>query len=191
MNWTQHNRWRRPERTGAGGFTLIEAVVVLLIVSLMISLVMMDVVGVFRRQELKEDIGRFSQTLSIAAEQAVFSRTTYLVVIEVMDGYYTVYEDLGDGRYDEFEPLLETDSLNRFYIETIEFEDGSKQYSGEVILRATAQGWESSVLFSLLDDENDRQSYLRCDRLTTRNVVSNLPLDFFWPLEEVSMSDPI
>ena len=173
------------------GMTLIELVVVMLIISLMVGMVIMDVVSSYRRERLDEDLARFSETLTLAAEQAIFDRKTYLVVIEVMDGFYTVYEELSDGQYDELDPLLDTEVLNWCYIETIEYEDGSTQYSGEVILRATPSGWESSVLFSFLDDKNDRQRYLRCDQTTARNVVSNLPLDFFWPEKEVSMLSPI
>lgn len=180
---------RKPTRShGLAGFTLIEMIVVMLIFTLMVSLVAMDVVGVFRRGQLDEDVARFSRTLTLAAEQAIFNRKNYLVVIEVMDGYYTVYEDLGDGQFDEFDPLLDRESLDWCYLETIEYEDGSQQYSGEVILRATPAGWEHSVLFSLIDDENDRQRFLRCDRLTPRNAVSNQPLDFLWAQETVSMT---
>jgi type II secretory pathway pseudopilin PulG len=180
-----------PRRGHSAGLTLIEMVVVMLIMSLMVGMVIIDVVSAFRRGRLDEDVARFSETLTLAAEQAIFNRKNYLVVIEVMDGYYTVYEELGDGQYDELDPLLETEVLNWCYIETIEYEDGSRQYSGEVTLRATPTGWENSVLFSFLDDENDRQRFLRCDQMTARNVVSNRPLDFFWPEEQVSMVNPL
>lgn len=178
-------------RCGPGGFTLVEVIVVMLIFSLMVGLVVPDVVGAFRRSRLDDDVARFSRTLTLAAEQAIFSRTNYLVVIEVMDGLYTVYEDLGGGKYDEYDPLIAQRSLNWCYIESIEYEDGSQQYSGEVILRASPAGWENSVLFSLLDDENDRERFLRCDRLTTRNMVSNHFLDFSWTEETVSMTSAL
>ena len=182
---------RLMRRRQTGGFVLMEVVLVFLIVALIIGIVSVDVVGVLRKLRLDKDISDFAQTLQQVVDQAVFSGVTYVVAIEVTDGYYTVYEDQGEERRGDEEPFIPEDQLKWCYIEDVEYEDGSHQYSGDLELVATPQGWERSVLLSLLDDRNERQRFLRCERLTRNIQVAGYPLVLPEALEDVSMSTPL
>ncbi|KPK76315.1 MAG: hypothetical protein AMJ79_07145, partial [Phycisphaerae bacterium SM23_30] len=107
------------------------------------------------------------------------------------DGSYTIYQLDNERQYhDGLTPLLRTQRLERCLIDEIKFEDGSRQYSGEVILYATPQGWSASILFDLRD-KDDRRRYVRCDRLTTRVLFDNKSLDLWEPQQVVSMYSPL
>jgi len=182
---------KKPCRKSHRGFVLLEIVVVFLILASLIGLASLNLVGLVQRTRLDEDVSRFAQTLRLAAEQAVFLGRDIEILLEVTDGYYTVYEasesGTEEGQESEAEQkiLIPTRGLNRSYIDVIEYEDGSRQYSGELVLKATPEGWSSTVLFSLLDDRDEHQRYLRCDRMTTRVIVSSQEPEFPEPQAEL------
>jgi len=185
---------KKPCRKSHRGFVLLEIVIVFLILATLIGLASLNLVGLVQRTRLDEDVSRFAQTLRLAAEQAVFLGRDIEILLEVTDGYYTVYEASESGTEEgqegmeseeEQKILIPTRGLNRSYIDVIEYEDGSRQYSGELVLKATPEGWSSTVLFSLLDDRDEHQRYLRCDRMTTRVIVSSQELEFPEPQAEL------
>ena len=160
------------------------------LLALAMSIVALDLFGMIGRSVFDKDVGRFARTLRVTAEQAIFRGETLAVVIDVRDGYYTVYEANSEDRYDDLEPLIDRKGLDECYIETIEFADGSHQFSGELILHATAEGWESSWLFELIDLD-ERLRWLRCDGFTPRVVVDNQPLEMLEAHSELSMSSSL
>lgn len=182
--------WKKmkPCKKSQRGFVLLEIVVVFLILASLIGLASLNLAGLVQRVRLDEDVSRFAQTLRLAAEQAVFLGRDIEIELEVTDGFYTVY-DTDDPKTDKKEDgkkvLIPTRGLNRSYIDVIEYEDGSRQYSGELVLKATPEGWSSTVLFSLLDDRDEHQRYLRCDRMTTRVIVSSQEPEFPEPQAEL------
>ena len=164
---------------------------VLAMLSLILGLVALNLFGIIGRSVFDEDAGRFARTLRLTCEQAMRRRKQLAVVIDVTDGYYTVYEANTKDRYtDEMEPLIEQQGLDECYIDSVEFADGSQQFSGELILHATAQGWQESWLFTLID-LNEQLRWLRCDRWTMRVMVDNQPLVLPEALREVSMAAPL
>ena len=159
----------------------------LALMSLLAAFTMVNVIDNIERARVDEDIADFARAMRIAAQQAIFHNRNYVILIEVTDGYYTIYEADNQGLIDEdAQPLLDTAVLDRVYIEEIEYEDGSHQYGNELILHATPQGWKSSVMMILLDPE-ERIKFLRCDRLTTKVVVSSQPLTMLAARSDVSI----
>ncbi|MCH9021875.1 MAG: hypothetical protein IID32_03840 [Planctomycetes bacterium] len=169
----------------ADGFVLLELVIIFLILTLLVSLVSVSIVGSVRRVRFDEDVAQFARTLRLAADQAVFSQKNYTVVIDIMDGYYTVYGKKMKIN-DPAPRLIDTQRLNWCYIESIEFEDRTHQYSGEIVLEATPKGWNQSILFNLIDDRNEQRRFLRCDRFTSRTTVSRQPLEMWRPRKSVA-----
>ena len=166
--------------------------VVLAILMVMIGVISVSVFGRIRSWRLNEDVGEFAHTLRLAAEQAVFTGRPHAVVIGLWDGSYTIYQLDSERRYhDGLAPLLGTQRLERCLIEQIEFEDGSNQYSGQIVLYATAQGWSASVVFNLHEVEENQRRYVRCDRLTTRVLFDNKSLELMAPQQVVSMYSPL
>ena len=182
------------------GLVLIEIVLVFLIISLMLGIAVPNVIKVVRKTRLDADAARFARTLRTTAELAVLYGRELDVVIDVIDGYYTIYdkdreeesndETINDG-YEYIEPVIERQGLDYCYIEQIDFPDGSHQYSGELILHATAEGWGTSIVFNLIDDRNQRKRYVRCDRQTVRVKESRQPLNMLEAKKEVSMTTPM
>ena len=172
------------------GFVLVELVVVAVIMALLIGFISINTVGVYNRVRLDNDLAIFDQTLRLACEHAVFSGKTYIVDIEITDGYYTVYSETPADSQDQEEILIDEQQLKWCYIDEVEFRNGAHQYSGRVKLKATPKGWDDTLLF-VLTDEFDQVRYLRCDRLTARATVSRQPLDMPKIYRDVSMSSPI
>jgi len=189
------------------GYVLIELVLVFFIMVLLMTIVLPDAINVIQQAQLDEDVAQFARTLRTTAELAILYGYELHVVIDVMDGYYTVYDfhSKKDKEYDdkavegqgeeyevyydesENEPLIAEQRLNRCFIEQINLDDGTHQFSGEYILRATPRGWERSQVFNLIDDRDKQQRWVRCDRTTVRVEVSRKPLEIPEPLEEVSI----
>ncbi|MHA1565366.1 MAG: hypothetical protein ACTSX7_08655 [Alphaproteobacteria bacterium] len=163
-----HPGWR--------GHTLVEALCAIALLALFTGFIGPNVLDSIERARVDEDVADFARTLRRATEQAVFRNRNYVILIEVIDGYYTIYEADSEGVIaEDAEPLLERSVLDRVYIDEIEHEDGSHQYGSELVLHATPEGWKSSVLLVLLDPD-ERIRFLRCDRLTSRVAVSRQPL---------------
>lgn len=173
------------------GFVLVELVVVTLIMALLIGFISLNAVGVFDRVRFDDDLATFHQTLRLASEHAVFSGKTYIVDIEITDGYYTVYAAADKKSPDkETEILIDEQQLKWCYIDEVEFRSGAHQYSGRVKLKATPKGWDDTLLFTLTD-EFDQLRFLRCDRLTPQVTTSRQPLDMPKVYKDLSMSSPL
>jgi len=197
----------RRHRKLLSGYVLIELVLVFFIMVLLMTIVIPNAIDVIQQAQLDEDVAQFARTLRTTAELAILYGYELQVVIDVMGGYYTVYDfhpkedkefdkNAGEEQEDEqeiyyneseMEPLIAEQRLNRCFIEQINLDDGSHQFSGEYILRATPRGWERSLVFSLIDDRDKQQRWVRCDRMTVRVEMSRKPLEIPEPLEEVSI----
>ena len=181
--------WAGRRRTA--GYTLLEALIVTAILLAMVGLVSVKVYGRVRQSRLDRDAGRFARTLRVAAEEALLRQRDVAVVIDVYDGYYTVYEanehnDYGEG----VETLIAEQQLDYYWIDDISYSDGRHQYSGQVIITIAPTGWQSSILFQLID-RDDREYYMRCDQFTPRVICSREPLELPRPRKSVSLTAPL
>ncbi|MBN1765716.1 MAG: hypothetical protein JW860_10695 [Sedimentisphaerales bacterium] len=174
------------------GLVLVELVVIFFIITLFLVFVAPASFELIRQYRLQADVARFARTLRTAAEMAVMQGEPLEVIIDVTDGYYTVYEQEALEDSNDFpEPLIREQGLDWCYITQIHFDDTSSQYSGELALQATPQGWSRSVVFDLIDDRDQRLRYVSCDRMTTRVIVDNQPPDLPEAQTEVSMTSPL
>ena len=198
--YSGHEAGVTKKRRDSYGLVLVEIVLVFLIISLMLGIAVPYSIKVVRKTRLDADVARFARTLRKTAELAILYGRELDVVIDITDGYYTIHdrsreeesndETINDG-YEYIEPVIEQQGLDHCYIEQIDFLDGSHQYSGELILHATAKGWGTSVVFNLIDDRNQRKRYVRCDRQTVKVKESRQPLNMLEPKKEVSMTTPM
>lgn len=168
------------------GFVFIELVVVFAIIALMIGLVVTNTVDRVRRTRIDDDIFRFAHALRTAVAQAVLTNQEYVVVLDVTDGDYVIYQTDEKNKYDpDQEALVPPGRLEISYIEQVDFPDGTHQYSGELILIATGQGWKDSIVFNLIDDKDEQRRFLRCNRSTTIVTTARSPLELPEPREEL------
>jgi len=171
----------------ARGFTFVETVVVTAIILLLAGFISVNLIDRIPEAKLDRDVAQFVNTLRGAVQEAILRQENLTVVIEVHDGYYTVYQDRGLSEYDEdAEPLFDREQLRRCWIDDVEHESGEHQYSGVVTFKATPQGWSGSVLFHLLD-KDDRVRFVRIDRYTTRVIMDEKPLELMEAKNTITM----
>ena len=169
------------------GFTFVETIVVAAIILLLAGFFSVNLIDRIPEAKLDRDVGQFVNTLRGAVQEAILRQENLVVVIEVHDGYYTVYQESEPGEYDEdAEPLFEREQLRCCWIDEMEFEDGERQYSGMVKIKATPHGWSGSMLFNLLD-KDDRERFVRIDRYTTRGIMDNKPLELLEAKNTITM----
>jgi hypothetical protein len=169
----------------------VEAIFAVVVLALIIGIAAVNLPGIVQSAKFDRDVARFSRTLRLAAEQAILRNQRLAIVIDVYDGYYTVYEANEDDVYNEqVEPFIERQGLDFCYIDDIEFEDGSHQYSGELIMYATPQGFGAPILMTLIDLE-EQYRFLSCRRLTTYVEVSKQPLELPEAKAELSMASGV
>jgi len=160
---------------------------VLTILMVVISLVSVDVFGRIKQWRINEDVSEFAQMLHLGAEHSVYTNRTFVAVINVSDNRYAVYPTNADQKYRRgVRPLIPQQRLQYCEFDEIKFEDGSNQFSGDVIIYISPKGWQASVLFKFSDDDN-RRRYVRCDRFTTRVRYDNKPIDLIAPRANLTM----
>jgi len=176
---------------GFRAYTLMEILLVVAIIACIVGLVMPNFMGRLSRDVFVEDVNKFVSTLRLTANEAMFRGQSLVVILDVTTGYYTVYEKRADNIYNEdVEPLIERQGLDFSYIQIAEYGDGSQQFSGEMELLATPEGWSDSWLFEIIDLQ-DRLKWVRTDRMTTRVVQSDQPLEIMAALPEVSITSSL
>jgi hypothetical protein len=169
------------------GLVLLEIIVVFAIIAMLIGIVVMDPVLRTRRASIDRDVSLFANTLQSTVEYAMFTGSECIVVIDIYGGYYSVYETADEEGYYDLSPLMEPGSLDICWIQQVGFEDGTNQYSGELIVHADSQGWKRSLVFDLIDDRNELQRFVRCDHNTSNVLSSKQPLELPEPQEEVGL----
>ena len=171
------------------GLVLVELMAVFFIITCLLLFVVPNVLDRIQQSRLNQDASQFGHTLRTAAEYAILRGRELVVVIDITDGYYTIYEKQnGVFDRDDSEPVIPQQSLRYCYIEKVDFEDGTHQYSDEIILHATARGWDESVVFNLIDNSDQLQRFVRCDRFTAHVIVKNQLLELLEPQREISMT---
>lgn len=173
----------------AGGFTFLEAIVVIALMLLIATLVSVRLFGWSQNGRLERDAGRFGRMLRVAAREAAIRQHNVAVSIDIYDGWYTVYEANEQNDYDDVEPLIATQGLNYYWIDKIDYADGTSQRSGRVIITIAPTGFQSSLLFHLID-RDDRTCWLRCDQFTPNVFVSKQPLELPETRTRVSFTTP-
>ena len=168
---------RRTLRYGSRALTLLETMIAVAILALAAGIITAAISSRLSRNAVDSELHTFARTLRMAAEQAVVRGKDYAVQIDVTDGYYTVWPCTTEGEIPQgIEPLIDEQVMDTIFIDEIEHEDGSHQYGNELILHATPQGWSFSVLMFFLDDREQNERYLRCDRFTSDVTTSVTPL---------------
>ena len=183
---------------------MLELAVVMTILTLAVGIVAMKPFGNIRKENVSEDVKQFADTMRLVAEHAVLTGKTYEVVLEITDCVYTIYETdpekekqskktAGDEATDEEleeeeeESIFDELTMLISFIEEVKFADGSRQYSGEVVMKATPQGWDKSVLFQTLDDRNEFEMFIRLDQGTPRVTVSDSVLEIQEIKKDISL----
>ena len=90
--YSSHEAEGTKKRRDSYGLVLVEIVLVFLIISLMLGIAVPYSIKVVRKTRLDADIARFARTLRKTAELAVLYGRELDVVVDITDGYYTIYD---------------------------------------------------------------------------------------------------
>ncbi len=92
------------------GFTLLETVTVLFIISLVISIALMSYMSAYPRIQFREKVDSLVNVFEMAAVSADQSNKRYAILIDFFDHSYTLYDVNANDPYDR-DNLLEEDII--------------------------------------------------------------------------------
>ena len=153
-------------RTTRCGFTLIELIVVVVIISLVVLVAQVRLFGVLTRNRFKAQVQEFVSTMQMAARTAAQSDRRYEVIIDLTEQSYLLREitspDLSEVLQEEI--IVEGNLGGNCWIAYVEFDDGDYTNEGRAKFRAGHAGWQYGGKIVLLD-ENERPYSVVVNRL--------------------------
>ncbi len=136
------------------GFTLIELVVVVLIVSLFVLLAAVNLSGLLQKSTFKAQAQQLVSTMQMAASAAAESDRRYELIIDPVEQRYTLRQitstDLSQVLEEEI--IAENDFSNDCRVAYIMFDDGEYINDGWAKFRTGHSGWQYGGKIVLLDD---------------------------------------
>lgn len=155
------------------GFTLIELIVVVVIVSLVVLVAQVRLFGVLTRNRFKAQVQEFVSTMQMAARTAAQSDRRYEVIIDLTEQSYLLREitspDLSEVLQEEI--IVEGNLGHNCWIAYVEFDDVDYSRPGESYtnegrakFRAGHSGWAYGGKIVLLD-ENEQPYSVVVNRL--------------------------
>jgi len=148
------------------GFTLTEMIVVVLIVSLLLLLAIVNLSGLFRRNNFRAQMQEFVSVMQMAASAAAESDRRYEVIIDLTEQYYILREITSP----DISQVLEEEIIAEKYFSEnclvayvlfddylISGEGESYTNEGRAMFRAGHAGWAYGGKIVLLDE--DEQPY--------------------------------
>jgi prepilin-type N-terminal cleavage/methylation domain-containing protein len=141
----------------AGGFTLTELVVVILIISLFVLLVMMNFFGLVRKNTFKVQANEFVTTMQMAASAAAESDRRYEIIIDLTEQSYTLRQITNPDLRQIFEEeIIVTNTFGyNCQVVYVLFDDLMETDEDHQIakFRAGHNGWQYGGKVVLLDEK--------------------------------------
>lgn len=158
------------------GFTLIELMVVIVVISLFTFMVQIHLFGMLRKNSFKAHVQEFVSTMQMAASAAGQSDRRYEVIIDIPAQEYTLREITNP---DLTQVLEEEIIIADFFSENcrvayVMFDDGDTTSEDRAKFRAGHSGWQYGGKIVLLD-ENEQPYSVVVNRLN--RMVTLLPGD--------------
>lgn len=162
--------YRNPHRNG---FTLIEMVVVLVILSLFVFLTVINLSGVLRKNTFRVQAHEFVSTMQMAASAAAESDRRYEVIIDLTEQSYTLRQITSPDLFQVFEEdIIVTNEFGvNCQVLYVLFDDLMETDEDHQIakFRAGHAGWQYGGKIVLLDEQEQPYSVLvsRMNRVVT------------------------
>jgi prepilin-type N-terminal cleavage/methylation domain-containing protein len=156
------------------GFTMIELMVVIVVVSLFAMLVQMHLFGLLRKSTFRAQVQEFISTMQMAASAAAQSDRRYEVIIDIAEQSYMLRE-LTQPEFSsdvlEEEIIVENDFGDNCQVVHVLFDDLTETDQDYQIakFRAGHSGWQSGGKIVLLDEKEQPYSIVvnRLNRMIT------------------------
>lgn len=155
---------RLSARTHNRGFTLLELIVVLAILTVTAAICLPQFYSMFSRTQDSTLTGRFANTFQKAHHRAIFQRQTVEVVLDLTEQEFYIRKVKPERyvyRFDEREDLFKMPQ--GYTIEEIEFIQSAKRHTrSEVVLPFHADGTtlEANLRVKRQQDRDERPAYI-------------------------------
>lgn len=153
------------------GFTLIELMVVVVVISLFAFMVQIHLFGMLRKTTFKAQVREFVSTMQMAASAAGESDRRYEVIIDIPQQGYMLREitnpDLSQVLEEEI--IIEDFFSENCRVAYVMFDDGDTTSEDRAKFRAGHSGWEYGGKIVLLDENEQPYSIVvnRLNRMIT------------------------
>jgi prepilin-type N-terminal cleavage/methylation domain-containing protein len=150
----------------AGGFTLTELMVVLVVIALFAFLVQIHLFGMLRKGAFKAQVQEFVSTMQMAASAAGESDRRYEVIIDIPAQEYILREITNPDLSQVFEEeIIVADTFSEnCRVAYVMFDDGESTSEDRAKFRAGHSGWQYGGKIVLLD-ENEQPYTVVVNRL--------------------------
>ncbi len=141
------------------GFTLTEAMIAIIIASLMAAMAMLNLSGLFVKNSFKGQVNDLVSTIQTAARSASQSSKRYEIIIDLIEQKYTLREITSNNLIEVFEDeIISEKQLNEnCQIVYVQFDDLVETDEQHQIskFRVGKNGWQNGGRIVLLDRNNN------------------------------------
>ncbi len=153
------------------GFTMIELMVVIVVISLFAMLAQMHLFGLLRKSTFRAQVQEFVSTMQMAASAAAQSDRRYEVIIDIPgQGYMLRQITTADlSQILEEEIIVEDAFSDNCRVAYVQFDDGEFTSEDRAKFRAGHSGWAYGGKIVLLDEKEQPYSIVvnRLNRMIT------------------------
>ena len=164
------------------GFTLAEAMVVIVVVSLLVALAATNLKGVLIKNTFKSQVSGLVSALESASTSAAQSGKRYEVIIDIPQQSWLLREitspDLSEVLDEEI--VAQEDFGGNCSISYVLFDDGQFTNQERAKFRTSRAGWQFGGIIVLLDSEQQPWS-LVIDRMSNIVRIEQGEAQIIWP----------
>jgi len=166
-----HSRIHSSTQSRNCGFTLIELMVVILVVSMFVLLAQMHLFGLLRKSTFRAQVQELVSTIQMAAGAAAQSDRRYEVIIDIPEQRYMLRQitnpDLSQVLEEEI--VVEDAFSDNCRVAYVQFDDGEFTSEDRAKFRAGHSGWAYGGKIVLLDEKEQPYSIVvnRLNRVIT------------------------
>ena len=173
-------RWRIEHRVR--GFTMIELMVVIVVVSMFALLAQMHLFGLLRKSTFRAQVQELVSTMQMAASAAAQSDRRYEVIIDIPEQRYMLRQitnpDLSQVL--EEEVIVEDNFSPNCRVVYVRFDDGDFTSEDRAKFRAGHSGWAYGGKIVLLDEKEQPYSIV-VSRLNRMVTLEQGDVELLWP----------
>lgn len=176
-------------RLRAKGLTLAEAMVVMVLAGLLVSLVGVPLRAMLARGGFRGQIHDFVSTMQMAVRSAAESDRHYEVIVDIPEQSYLLREITTPvlSQVLEEEIIAEKNFSENCYVAYVEFDDGDWTNEGRAKFRAGRLGWQFGGKIVLLD-KDDRPYSVVVNRLNGQITVEPGDVELLYPKTDDEMN---
>jgi len=164
------------------GFTMIELMVVIVVVSMFALLAQMHLFGLLRKSTFRAQVQELVSTMQMAASAAAQSDRRYEVIIDIPEQRYMLRQitnpDPSQGL--EEEVIVEDSFSPSCRVVYVRFDDGDFTSEDRAKFRAGHSGWAYGGKIVLLD-EKERPYSIVVSRLNRMVTLEQGDVELLWP----------